>query len=91
MLRHRHVVTTAQPVTAFERAIACVAVVGDQGATSGPAADRRRPRRRQHLARGHDVDDGTRIVIDAFSFAGTTAENLAELDAIARTIRIGPV
>lgn len=34
--------------------------------------------------------DGKRVVIDAFSFAGATAEDLAELDSIAETIRIGP-
>jgi hypothetical protein len=33
--------------------------------------------------------DGTRVVIDAFSFAGSSAEDLAELEAIAQTIRIG--
>jgi hypothetical protein len=50
---------------------------------------------REALAGEHDqvwiLDvDGTRVVIDAFSFAGSTAEDLAALDAIAETIRIGP-
>jgi hypothetical protein len=50
---------------------------------------------REALAGEHDkvwiLDvDGTRVVIDAFSFARTSAEHLAELDAIAETIRIGP-
>jgi hypothetical protein len=50
---------------------------------------------REALAGEHDqvwiLDvDGARVVIDAFSFARTSAEHLAELDAIAETIRIGP-